>query len=57
MNEKMQENLNRALDDGKIVYGCEFGGSEMEVKDSICDRKVVMVDINEVRKEWEIFGR
>lgn len=38
------------LDDGKDVFGCEcWWGSEQEVKEAIGDRKIVYVDIDQLR--------
>ena len=41
------------LDNGKFVFGCEcWWGSEEKIKSMIGDRKVIEVDIDEVRARW-----
>jgi hypothetical protein len=40
------------LDNGKKVYGCEcWWGPEERIKKEIGDRKIIEVDIDEVRRE------
>lgn len=39
------------LDSGKVVWGCEcWWGTERKIKESIGDRRVVMIDPDEMRE-------
>jgi hypothetical protein len=48
------KNPKLLLDDGSVVYGCEcWWGTEERIKVVLNQaKKIVNVDINEIRKEW-----